>query len=189
MILPQHDLAWVKPADGIARPFDECRLAASIEAAVLHLGVDHDWLASSIAASIHLYACECAPRRILDAGEIAGLVESVLEMLGYAEMATAYRQRQQRAEIRLDQIVAEASAGFELEFFRRLDTALRPITSDTLAVMHVSGLRGCVMRLRGARRWCVGCRMLAEEIVGYVRSRAGQLRPAHFVALRLAVGE
>jgi hypothetical protein len=189
MILPQHDLAWVRTADGAARPFDENQLAASIDSAARHLGGEHEWLAHSVAAAIHLYACECLPQRTIAADEIAEVVEAVLMKLGYTELAMAYRQRHQTAEVRLDGITGQSPAGFELEFFRQLDTALRPITSEDLAVMHLRGLRGCVMQLRGARRWCVGCRSLAEEIVEHVRARATQLRPANLVALRLAVVE
>jgi len=46
-----------------------------------------------------------------------------------------------------------------------------------------------VMQLRGARRWTVGCRELAEEIVDYVRERVARVRPAKAECLRLAVVE
>ena len=56
----------------------------------------------------------------MDAGEIERIVFEVLTMLTCDDIALAYANRHEWAEIRLDQI-----AGFELEFYRQLDGALR----------------------------------------------------------------
>jgi hypothetical protein len=187
MILPRDDIAWVRAEDGQLTAFDERRLAESIQRAAELVGHRGWWPAESIAAAIHMYAAECMKARAIPASEVARVVAEVLAMLGYAEIAQAYARRGERKEIRLDEMVAQSSGGFELGFFRQLDTALRAVADEELSIVRLCGLRACVMQLRGAHRWGASCRQLAEEIVGYVRARASNIRPDHAAALRLAV--
>lgn len=189
MILLCEDIGWVRSADGRSRPFDGQRLAASLHRAAAVAG-HHDWfLADAVATAVHEFVCRQCKGQAIGAGELAGMVVGVLGVLGYADIATAYERRRQQAEIRLDQMTTEAGAVSELDFFVRLDQALRAATDEQLAVMKVHGLRACVMRLRGARHWGDGCRRLAEDIVRHVRDRVAQVRPGQAGELRLAVVE
>jgi hypothetical protein len=189
MILPREDIAWVKTDDGCIVPFDDRRLIASIHRAAAQAGHDDPLLAESITAALHLFVCEASGKRTLAACEVAELVTSVLTMLGFPEMARLYKLPERHAQIRLDQLAARADAGLELDFFRQLDAALGAAADGRMALMEVGGLRSCVMRLRGAQRWCAGCRALAEEIVDHVRARVVHVRPPQAAELRLAVME
>ena len=187
MIQLRQDLAWVRSADGRLRPFDEARLIASIQTAARRAGHESELLAESVAAAIHLYARDFNGEQTVGAGEIEEVVSSMLHMLGYDDVASAYAQRTQLAEIDLDELVGRSGSGFELDFYRHLDTALGSAAEVRLALLHVRGLRTCVMRLRAAQRWGASCRALAEDIVEHVRFRAAGLRPPHAAALRLTV--
>ena len=189
MILAREDIGWVESDDGILTPFDECRLVLSVQRAAAQAGHQEWWPAESIAAAIRLFLIESSEDRTILLGELASLIVEVLEMLGYAEIAQAYISRDQRTEIRLDELAAQSSAGFELQFFHQLDAALQAAADEGLSLVHVRGLRACVMRLRGAHRWGTSCRRFAEDIVDYVRERVSQKRPESAVALRLAVVE
>jgi hypothetical protein len=187
MILERQDLTWVESADGRRTPFDEARLIASIQTAANRIGHDSELLAESVAAAIHSYARDCTSDRTIEAGEIQDVVASVLHMLGYDEIERAYMRRRQLSEIRLDELVTQSGAGFELNFYHQLDHALLSAADEKLALLHVRGLRSCVMRLRGANRWGASCSALAEDIVEHVRYRVVRLRPPLAAALRLAV--
>ena len=176
MIQLPDDLVWVRAEDDRLTPFDAGRLAKSIQGDSL--------LAESIAAAVELYARECLPRAVISADEIIAIVQSVLTMLGCEPAAQAYALRRCSAQIRLDEL-----AGFELEFFRQLDTALGRAADEEMAHMELRGLRGCVMRLNGAQRWGQRCRVMAEEIIDFARTRAAQIRPPQSAALRLDVFE
>lgn len=189
MILPREDIAWIKDSNGAIAPFDGARLARSVQRAAAQVGHGDWWLAESVASALHTFACESSSARTMTAREVAEMVAEVLAMLGFPEIARAYESRARYAEIRLDEMAARSEAGFELEFFRRLDAALGPAALEETMTLQVGGLRSCVMRLRGARRWGAGCRTLAEDIVDYVRERAVRLRPAQACALQLAVLE
>ena len=185
MIQLNADIAWVRGDDGRLAPFDAARLTESIQLACAFTGHKDRLLAESIAASVRLFVTEGRHDQKIDSSEIARIVLDVLTMLAMNDIAHAYRTRFEWAEIRLDEI-----AGFELEFYRQLDTVLRA-ASETIAMerMQLRGLRACVMRLRGARRWDGGCRALAEDILEFIRSRAVQARPARAAALSLEVME
>jgi hypothetical protein len=189
MILLRDDIAWVRAEDGQLTPFDDHRLVGSIQRAAAAANHHDWWLAESIAAAIRLYAVECLEGRPFPSGDVAHIVTEVLAILGYADISQAYARRGERTEIRLDEMAAQPSAGFELGFFRQLDAALQAAAHEDLSVVRVCGLRSCVMRLRGAHRWGASCRQLAEEIVGHVRTRVNSIRPGHAAALRLAVLE
>lgn len=177
--LSEHS-AWVIADDGGLTAFDPERLANSIERAAHAAGDPEPWLAESLAAAVHVYAGECNGARPMTTADLANVVEGVLRVLGYDAIAWAYAQGRGRAAIRLEELVGNSGAGFELDFFRRLDAALTAAADNRLAQLQVSGLRACVMQLRGRQRWSTGCTRLAEEIVEYVRARMGQMsRPRH----------
>ena len=189
MIQLRDDVAWVQAEDGQLTPFDEGRLAESIQRAADQVGRDEACLAESVAAAIRLYAMECLRTQTIPAQEVNNIVTEVLDALGCVEIAQAYARRGERAEIRLDAMATQVGDGFELGFFRQLDAALQAARNEDLSVVRVCGLRACVMRLRGTHRWGAGCRTLAEEIVSYVRGRVSRLRPEGAEALQLAVLE
>jgi hypothetical protein len=167
-------VGWVKGRDGRWLAFDTARLENSIETAAESVGQPDWWLAGSIAAAVRLFVCEASPEHTNSADEIEEIVESVLSMLGYEEIARAYGLKQHRAEIRLDEMTYNAGAALELDFFQRLDAALAAAAEAQARLVQMRGLRACVMHLRGARRWSAGCRQLAEDIVSYVRARAAR---------------
>jgi hypothetical protein len=171
MILPRHDIAWVRCHDGRLQPFDEQRLARSIETAAADAGLPQAWLAESIASAIHRYTCQCLPHSTIDAAELAETVLAVLASLRYHEIAAAYGRQRHRVVVRLEQLACQNGGMLELEFFQSLDAVLRDATARPLALLQLHGLRACVMRLRRALRWSAGCRRLADEIVEHIRAR------------------
>src|SRR5580658_8005486 len=105
-----------------------------------------------------MYAMKTRSDGIIPSAEIAEIVSAVLSTLGYEKISLAYGQGPNRVAIQLHELISRTNAAFELEFFQRLDRALGVAASSRLSVMEVNGLRTCVMRLRGARRWTAGCR-------------------------------
>jgi hypothetical protein len=189
MIRLLEDIAWVRFEDGHLAPFDEHRLALSIQRVAEDVGDADWWLAESIAAAVHAYAMKVRSDGVIPSAEITQIVGAVLSTLGYEKISLAYGQGPNRVAIQLHELMSRTNAAFELEFFQRLDRALDVAASSRLSVMEVNGLRTCVMRLRGARRWTAGCRQLAEEIVTHVRERVARVRPPRAGCLKLAVLE
>ncbi|MGD1019916.1 MAG: ATP cone domain-containing protein [Verrucomicrobiia bacterium] len=189
MIQLQTDVLWVRAEDGRLAPFDEHRLALSIQKVAENVGHSDWWLAESIAAAVHAFAAKSRSDRIIPSQEIAEIVATVLATLGYDWISEAYAGDSNRVAIHLNELVWRASAGFELEFFQQLDHALGAAANRRLVAMRIDGLRACVMQLRGTRRWTAECRRLAEDIVEHVRGRVARMRSPRAANLKLAVVE
>jgi hypothetical protein len=183
------DVLWVRAGDGRLAPFDEQRLALSIQKVAENAGQSDWWLAESIAAAIHAFAVKSRSDQIIPSKEIADIVTTVLATLGYDWISEAYAGDANRVAIHLNELAWRTNAGFELEFFQELDHALSAATNRRLVAMRIDGLRACVMQLRGTRRWTAGCRRLAEDIVEHVRGRVARMRSPRAASLKLAVVE
>lgn len=176
MIQARDNLVWVRNAAGDLEPFDEERLAAAAQRVA---GDDEDGqaVAQAVAGAVYQYARDHASERVVTTAEIAEMVEAVLLMLGYDEAAARCGE-----EIRLDELAARSGVGFELAFYRDLGAALGAATERR--AVRLSGLRACVLQLRGTRRWGAACRQVAREILAFVYARTARAR-----ALNLAVTE
>jgi hypothetical protein len=189
MIQLHDEVLWVQAEDGRLSPFDEQRLAMSIQKAAENAGHADWWLAESIAAAVHAFAVKSRREPVIPSKEVAEIVATVLATLGYEWISEAYSGGANRVAIHLNELAWRTNAGFELEFFQQLDHALGAVTNRRLVGMRIDGLRACVMQLRGARRWTAGCRRLAEDIVEHVRGRVARMRSRRAASLRLAVVE
>ena len=189
MIQLREHILWVRTGDGRLTPFDERRLAMSIQQAAEHVGQRDWWLAESVAAAVHAFGMKSRGEPVIASKEISEIVTAVLATLGYEWISEAYGGGANRAAIHLNELAWRTDGGLELEFFRQLDRALGAATNRQLVSMRIDGLRACVMQLRGARRWTADCRRLAEEIVEHVRGRVARVRSPRAVSLKLAVVE
>ncbi len=78
------------------------------------------------------------------------------------------------ADLRL---LAEAAGRAELLFFPELRRALHLQLQRSPNRVEFHGLRGCVKRLAGARRWCPRCAVLRDRIMDYLRACLRQAAP------------
>ena len=78
----------------------------------------------------------------------------------------------------------ESGQGCELVFFPRLRAELQRHLQRAPHVLRFHGLRGCVKRLTGSRRWSLRCRTLEVEIVDYLREcLSAEPAPTEFALL------
>lgn len=67
-------------------------------------------------------------------------------------------------------MLARAAADTELFFFAELRRAVQTQLRRSPAWVRFHGLRACVKRLLGVRRWCPRCEALRDRIVEYLRA-------------------
>jgi hypothetical protein len=60
--------------------------------------------------------------------------------------------------------------GFELAFFRTIESSIHELRSRNARVVRFVGLRSSVKMLVGARNWCKSCQRMSDEIVAFIRS-------------------
>ncbi len=74
------------------------------------------------------------------------------------------------AQSDLSRLAAETDNGGELIFFPRLRDELRAQLQQSPQMLCFRGIRNCVKRLTGARRWSLRCQSLHDQIVEFLRS-------------------
>jgi hypothetical protein len=109
-------------------------------------------------------------RETVTIGEFAQALEKVLA--GFKLESPAAKQQGCRLHIQeadLSRLARESGNGCELIFFPRLRDELRQQLKQAPRVLRFRGLRCCVKRLAGARRWSSRCQTLQDRIVEYLR--------------------
>ncbi len=120
-------------------------------------------------AVLHYFRTECGQGQIsVDA--FARALLKVLRGTGcQLPGVTAGTAPRRVEETDLAQLAGESGEGGELLFFPRLRGELRQRLERAPALIRFYGLRHCVKRLTGARRWSGRCQHLSDQIVDYLR--------------------
>jgi len=127
---------------------------------------DEEFVKEASAAVLHYFKNE-EGRDCVTLGEFAEALEKVLKGFKPDEDVEAGDGRVAEADL---QKLADASGeAFELTFFPLLRDELRSQLSHSPQVLRFHGLRRCVLRLTGARRWTHRCQNLQEQIVTFLR--------------------
>lgn len=131
--------------------------------------LDPEVLRHAAASVFHYFKVEMG-REIVTIGEFSLALEKALHHLGYSINAhTAGMETGEVSDTDLKQLADESGGSLELLFFPRLRDELRVRLRNSPHLVRFRGLRGCVKRLTGARRWTPRCEQLQDQIVEYLR--------------------
>lgn len=185
MIAFADNLPLVRLSDKRAIKYERAWLERAVADAAEEAGYSRWWLAPHVAESVTSYL-----EREFDENIIAGqclrtLVSSVLQVIGYPEVARGFRLPEPPIRISLAALAESAGTGYELAFFSELDRTLRRVLSSRTARIELCDLADCVKRLRRARAWRKDCAALRNEIVAHVRGQAVRLRRKRGLELEL----
>ena len=128
--------------------------------------------ASHAAKAVFHYFKSELKRRNVTADEFAGAMEKVLHGIQPAGIRPVMGKESQTIESDLCRLAHESGDGYELSFFSNLRNEFRQHLRHGPRVLHFRGLRGCVKRIAGARRWTRRCRDLEERIIVFLRECA-----------------
>ena len=134
-------------------------------------GYSHWWLAEHVAASVMCYLSTTYEKNVISLDQLSEIVLSVLQAIGYAEVALCLDTLQPTFEISLNELAKEAGQGYELAFFRLLKERVQPALSDRAANLDIYGLQSCVRRLQAVKTWSRNCSQLRNEIVDFLRAQ------------------
>lgn len=128
---------------------------------------DEEFVKEASAAVLHFFKKE-EGRESVTLGEFAGALEKVLK--GFALDQEPEGGCQSRiVEADLQKLAPASGEACELTFFPQLREELRSQLRLSPQVLRFRGLRSCVLRLTGARRWTHRCRSLQDQIVNFLR--------------------
>jgi len=131
---------------------------------------DSEFVRHAAQAVFHYFKYELE-RQTVSIAEFSGALEKVLSGFALGRLRDGALLPAASGILQSDlRPLADASGILsELSFFPRLREELRRQLTHAPRIMRFSGLRGCVKRLVGARRWSGRCRKLEEQIIEYLR--------------------
>lgn len=185
MIALADNLPLVRLENGRAVGFDRAWLERAVSEAAARAGYARWWLVPHVAESVLSYLQQDFEESAISNRCLHTLVSSVLQVIGYPEVARAFRLPDPPVRISLADLADSAGAGYELAFFQQLDTALRQALSSNASRLELCDLTDCVKRLRHVHCWGKDCARLRNEIVAHVRGQAARLRRRRALDLEL----
>jgi hypothetical protein len=134
-------------------------------------GYSHWWLAEHVAASVMCYLETTYENNVITLAQLRDIVLSVLQVIGYAEVALCLDALHPSFEISLSALAKEAGPGYELAFFQLLKERIQPALSDRASNLDIYGLQSCVRHLQAVKTWSRSCSQLRNEIVDFLRAQ------------------
>jgi hypothetical protein len=181
MIAPRDEMPLVQFAGGEVTAFDPRWLTRRLVHAAEKAGYPQWWLAEHVAASVSNYLRYRYVGNVLTAPRLADAVNSVLQVIGYAEVASHFEAGPPPARISLLELAKKAGSGYELAFFELLARAMQQLLVTRAAYFELFDLELCVKELRARKVWARDCQALREEIISFLRDQlAGSPHPVTF---------
>jgi hypothetical protein len=121
----------------------------------------------------------------LSVEKLTQAVQSVLQVIGYAEVGQHFIPAPQKVSISLVELAREAGTGYELAFFEMLKRSIGEQLREKNAHFELLGLEPCVKLLRARKVWSRDCDDLRAEIVSFAREQTGTAAAEHDITFAL----
>lgn len=169
MISLRDNLPLVRFPDGQVLPFERLWLAATLTRAAERAGYRKWWLAPHVTESVTNYLQRDFDENIVTVSRLEKAVQSVLQVIGYADVAGYFVAPPPPARISLEDLARDAGCGYELAFFDLLRARVRQAVASKAERLEICDAQSGVKRLRAAKNWRRDCVGLLDEIVSFVR--------------------
>lgn len=166
MIALDSDYLLFQLANGESVPFSSEMI--SVEVTGETGAFDQEFVKQAAASVFHYFRVELG-RESVSVGEFAGALEKVLRGFAVCTQVAEPKAEINVSEFDLRLIAGESGTGCELFFFPRLRDQLRSQLAQSPRLLRFRGLRGCVKKLAGARRWSPSCQRLHDRIIEFLR--------------------
>ena len=127
------------------------------------------WLAEHVAQSALWYLAHDYPENVITREKLETLMRSVLQAIGYSEVALHYEFMPPPVQVSLSDLAGEAGPGYELAFFQLLKERIEPLIARRTPTLELHGLQNCVRHLHPTKTWNRNCNQLRNEIVAFIR--------------------
>lgn len=186
MIAFKDNLPLVRFGDGQTMPFERSWLAGSLARAAEHAGYKKWWLASHVMESVTNYFEKEFDDSVVTVNRLEKAVQSVLQVIGYADVAGHFRAAPPPARISLAELANDAGHGYELMFFDLLRLRLQEVVASKAERVEISDAHRGVKLLRSAKNWRRDCSGLLDEIVSFVREELNSGRRTRAIQMQLS---
>jgi len=186
MICLKDNLPVIQLASGQSIAFEREWLVRSLSQAAARAGYTKWWLAQHVAESVAAYLKDNTDINVLPVERLTSAVQSVLQVIGYGEIAPHFVPAPPCVQVSLLEMAREAGSGYELAFFERLARRIQELCQDNNSCLELLGLEDCVKLLRARKIWSRDCDVLRAEIVSFVRDQTGTMAASHAISFSLA---
>lgn len=186
MIALPDDLPLVEFDNGRQMAFQRDWLVRSLVQAAHKAGYPEWWLAEHVAESVTTYLALRFDENVVAIPRLAKAVQSVLQVIGYAEVANHFVPDPPPIKISLLELARLAGTGYELAFFDMLGRAIHETLAANANFFDLFGLERCVKQLRSKKVWSRDCDALRAEIVSFVREQISTAPPNREIVLSLS---
>ena len=128
--------------------------------------LDPDTVREAAAAVVHYFKNDLGQHTV-SVAEFSDALERALKCFGY-QVTTSALENGHAPGTDLREVAA-ASDDFELCFFKQLRDEFKRQANESAEVVRFVGLRGCVKRILGAKRWGQRCEHFSDQIVDFLR--------------------
>jgi hypothetical protein len=173
MIALKDSFPLVRFQDGSVMNYDRAWLSTAVVRAAESAGYKKWWLTTHVTESISAFLQQEFDENVVTIARLEKAVQSVLQVIGYSDVAERFRTLPPPARLRLDEIARRAGSGYELVFFGMLREGLREILGSPAGQVEIGGLHDCVKTLCSAKNWSRDCSVMLGEIVDFIRSEVG----------------
>lgn len=163
-------LPLVRFDDGRVMLYERQWLVGSLAKAAESAGYKKWWLASHVTESVTSYLERDFSENVVTINRLEKAVQSVLQVIGYADVAGHFQAAPPPERISLVEMVKQAGDGYELVFFDLLRTRIREVVKGEAERLEICDAHRGVKLLRSAKNWRRDCSGLLDEIVIFVRS-------------------
>jgi len=186
MICLKDNLPVIQLASGQAIAFESEWLVRSLAQAAARAGYAKWWLAQHVAESVTSYLRDHECVNVLPVERLTSAVQSVLQVIGYGEIAPHFVPAPPRVQVSLVELAREAGSGYEMAFFLQLARRIQSLCQENHSCFELLGLEPCVKLLRARKTWSRDCDVLRAEIVSFVRDQMGTMAANHAISFSLA---
>ena len=186
MIALADGLPLVQLDSGDVIALDRDWILRALAQAASKAGYQKWWLAEHVTESVLAYLALQFEENVVSVPQLGKSVQSVLQVIGYGEVAPHFALGAPDVKLSLLEVVREAGAGYELAFFKHLAGKIQKMLDTGTTYCELTGLTPCVKQLRARKTWSRDCDALQAEIVAFVRMQtlAAQLEREVSVQLR-----
>jgi len=185
MIALADGIPLVQLDDGQVVAFQRDWLLRALLQAAAKAGYQKWWLAEHVTESVMAYLALQYEENVVSIPGLVKAVQSVLQVIGYAEIAPFFAPGVPGARLSLMELACEAGTGYELAFFDRLGRQLQTLLKGGTTFFELVGLTPCVKHLRSRKCWSRECDALQAEIVSFVRTQTSLVPTQEEITVRL----
>jgi len=170
MIAFKDNMPLLEFDGGFVFAFQRDWLLRSLTQAARKAGYQKWWLAEHVTESVATYLMY-QEHNVVTVPGLAKSVQSILQVIGYAEVANHFVPGPPLLRISLFDLASAAGNGYELVFFDLLAHRIQEMMQMHSNYFELLDLELCVKHLRSKKIWSRDCDTLRSEIVAFVREQ------------------